>query len=81
MLLGNTGNSYGLEYPWVFAKVGPVWVIWHRDEGKVAWVSDRKLNDAVAKAEAEKICRDLCVIKEPTPAERAAINAAHDEEP
>lgn len=77
----NTGNSYGLEYPYIFAKVGRRWVVWHRDTGSVAWVNgDGKFSDALHRYDAEKACRQLNHMTEPTAEQRAAINAAHDEE-
>lgn len=76
----NIGYSIGLEYPYIFHKIGDQWLIWGRHTGRVYYVhDDNEIEHRAMHAVGER-CRRMNSVPEPTAGERELINQLHDQE-
>lgn len=74
----NIGYSIGLQYPYIFHKIGNQWLIWGRHTGRVYYVhDDNEIEWRALRAVGER-CRRMNSVPEPSAAERATINVLHD---
>lgn len=62
----NCGSSFGLEYPYIFGKVGGgrQWAVWHRHTGLIEYCADEHLhhpdqNDIFNRQAAYRVCARL----------------------
>jgi hypothetical protein len=74
----NIGYSIGLQYPYIFYKIGEQWLIWGRHTGRVYYVHDDNQFDYRAQHDVGDRCRRMNSVPNQTAAERAFINIMHD---